>query len=221
MPVIARCPNVSCGHVSQLVDDPLGRIFRCPRCLTKLPTAPAAAADSGWTAIVRPTLRAGSRAAGAEARSGDGSGGSRRGRAAAWPTPMPMPGAGWGSPWRTGTRGIRGHRGLDSGGVRSAGSASRAGVGSWAGSDPGFGLGRERRDVRRADVAGREPGLGVERASGRGSASARLAGRGRRPRSRPRASRGRRGLGRGRAVGAVPGPGRAGPGGARHGLSRL
>ena len=68
MPAIARCPNASCRRVSQLVDDPLGRIFRCPRCLTKLPTAPAAAADSGWTAIVRPTLRAGSQAGGIESR---------------------------------------------------------------------------------------------------------------------------------------------------------
>ena len=57
MTVSTRCPNRSCGCVSQLVDDPLGRIFRCPRCLTKLPTAPAAAADSGWTAVMRPTLR--------------------------------------------------------------------------------------------------------------------------------------------------------------------
>ena len=63
MPTTARCPNASCGHVSRLVDDPLGRIFRCPRCLTKLPTAPAAAADSGWTAIARPSLLAGGRAA--------------------------------------------------------------------------------------------------------------------------------------------------------------
>jgi tRNA A-37 threonylcarbamoyl transferase component Bud32 len=62
MTVSTRCPNRSCGCVSQLVDDPLGRIFRCPRCLTKLPTAPAAAADSGWTAVMRPTLRAGARA---------------------------------------------------------------------------------------------------------------------------------------------------------------
>src|ERR1700761_4616756 len=64
----AQCPNRSCGRVSHLGEDPLGRIFRCPRCLTKLPTAPAAAADSGWTAIVRPSLGAGSRASGVEAR---------------------------------------------------------------------------------------------------------------------------------------------------------
>ncbi len=59
MATTTRCPNTSCGCVSQLVDDPLGRIFRCPRCLTKLPTAPAAAADSGWTAVIRPSLRPG------------------------------------------------------------------------------------------------------------------------------------------------------------------
>src|SRR6516225_4291062 len=55
----ARCPNPCCGQVSHLIDDPLGRIFRCPRCLRKLPAAPAAAADSGWTAILRPSLRPG------------------------------------------------------------------------------------------------------------------------------------------------------------------
>src|SRR3954464_8415677 len=59
MRVSTRCPNESCGYISQLVDDPLGRIFRCPYCLTKLPTAPAAAADSGWTAIMRPSLHPG------------------------------------------------------------------------------------------------------------------------------------------------------------------
>jgi len=59
MTASTRCPNRACGQVSQLVDDPLGRIFRCPRCLTKLPTAPAAAADSGWTALMRPSLHPG------------------------------------------------------------------------------------------------------------------------------------------------------------------
>src|SRR5947209_1105007 len=63
-----RCPNRSCGRVSQLVDDPLGRIFRCPRCLTKLPTAPASAADSGWTAVMRPSLHPGSGSRGQRAR---------------------------------------------------------------------------------------------------------------------------------------------------------
>jgi hypothetical protein len=54
MTAIVRCPNAACGRVSHLGDDPLGRIFRCPRCLTKLPSAPASAADSGWTAVVGP-----------------------------------------------------------------------------------------------------------------------------------------------------------------------
>ena len=82
MPMTTRCPNASCGHVSQLVDDPLGRIFRCPRCLTKLPTAPAAAADSGWTVIVRPSLRAGARSRGGELRPAP-AGGRGRGNLAA------------------------------------------------------------------------------------------------------------------------------------------
>jgi tRNA A-37 threonylcarbamoyl transferase component Bud32 len=47
-PTIVHCPNPICQHVTHLGDDPLGRIFRCPHCLTKLPTAAAAAADSGW-----------------------------------------------------------------------------------------------------------------------------------------------------------------------------
>jgi hypothetical protein len=49
-----QCPNTSCGRVTHLGEDPLGRIFRCPRCLTKLPSAPAAAADSRWTAVLGP-----------------------------------------------------------------------------------------------------------------------------------------------------------------------
>src|SRR5262249_27096252 len=78
MPTTARCPNASCGHVSRLVGDPLGRIFRCPRCLTKLPTAPATAADSGWRAIRRPSLRTGGGTTPAgEARAGGVRWGSR------------------------------------------------------------------------------------------------------------------------------------------------
>ena len=54
MSAILQCPNSACGRQSRLGDDPLGRIFRCPRCLTKLPAAPATAADSRWTAIMDP-----------------------------------------------------------------------------------------------------------------------------------------------------------------------
>jgi eukaryotic-like serine/threonine-protein kinase len=54
MAAIVQCPNPGCSRVSHLGDDPLGRIFRCPHCLTKLPAAPAAAADSGWTAVLGP-----------------------------------------------------------------------------------------------------------------------------------------------------------------------
>jgi tRNA A-37 threonylcarbamoyl transferase component Bud32 len=50
MAAVVQCPNPGCGRVSHLGDDPLGRIFRCPRCLTKLP----AAADSGWTTVLGP-----------------------------------------------------------------------------------------------------------------------------------------------------------------------
>src|SRR5271156_5294900 len=51
MTAIMQCPNGACGRFSHLGEDPLGRIFRCPHCLTKLPTAAAAAADSRWTAV--------------------------------------------------------------------------------------------------------------------------------------------------------------------------
>ena len=61
MTAIVQCPNAVCGRVSRLGDDPLGRIFRCPRCLTKLPTASASAADAGWTAIVGPPRLGGGR----------------------------------------------------------------------------------------------------------------------------------------------------------------
>jgi eukaryotic-like serine/threonine-protein kinase len=52
--LIVQCRNTACGRISHLGVDPLGRIFRCPRCLTKLPSAPAAAADTGWTAVLGP-----------------------------------------------------------------------------------------------------------------------------------------------------------------------
>ena len=52
--LIVHCPNAACGRVSHLGVDPLGRIFRCPRCLTKLPAAPATAGDARWTAVLGP-----------------------------------------------------------------------------------------------------------------------------------------------------------------------
>ena len=54
---VMQCPNPSCGRTSHLGEDPLGRIFRCPRCLTKLPTAEVSAADSGWTNVLGPLPR--------------------------------------------------------------------------------------------------------------------------------------------------------------------
>jgi eukaryotic-like serine/threonine-protein kinase len=52
--LIVQCPNAACGRVSHLGVDPLGRIFRCPRCRTKLPSASSAAADTRWTAVLGP-----------------------------------------------------------------------------------------------------------------------------------------------------------------------
>jgi eukaryotic-like serine/threonine-protein kinase len=52
--LIVQCPNAACGRVSHLGVDPLGRIFRCPRCHTKLPSASSAAADTRWTAVLGP-----------------------------------------------------------------------------------------------------------------------------------------------------------------------
>ena len=53
MTALLHCPNTACRRISRLGDDPLGRIFRCPHCLTKLPTASAFAADSLWTIVSR------------------------------------------------------------------------------------------------------------------------------------------------------------------------
>jgi tRNA A-37 threonylcarbamoyl transferase component Bud32 len=52
MAAIVQCPNCACGQHSHLADDPLGRIFRCPHCRTRLPAASALAADAGWTTII-------------------------------------------------------------------------------------------------------------------------------------------------------------------------
>ncbi|WP_165251538.1 serine/threonine-protein kinase [Paludisphaera soli] len=57
MTTIAHCPNPSCGRLSPLGDDPLGRIFRCPRCLTKLRAGEPTASDSGWTVAAAPAPR--------------------------------------------------------------------------------------------------------------------------------------------------------------------
>jgi predicted Ser/Thr protein kinase len=57
MATIAQCPNPTCGRTSQLGDDPLGRVFRCPRCLSKLPTTAMANPDSGWTNVLGPLPR--------------------------------------------------------------------------------------------------------------------------------------------------------------------
>ena len=54
---VVQCLNPSCGRTSHLGEDPLGRIFRCPRCLTKLPTAEVSAVDSGWTYVLGPLPR--------------------------------------------------------------------------------------------------------------------------------------------------------------------
>ena len=122
-----RCPNTSCGCVSQLVDDPLGRIFRCPRCLSKLPTAPAAAADSGWTAIIRPSLRPGG-----DAREG----GFRTAQAVARGRRIPVAvgaGAGFGG-WDGDPLG------LESGETRIGGLGDPGESAYGLGSDPGLGF---------------------------------------------------------------------------------
>ena len=75
---IVQCPNTGCGRVSHLGDDPLGRIFRCPHCLTKLPT--------------RAGNRGGLRVDGclwASARPGRGESGFRRIQPWRWVQPIP------------------------------------------------------------------------------------------------------------------------------------
>ena len=89
MTAIMQCPNVACGRVSHLGDDPLGRIFRCPHCLTKLPTASASAADAGWTAIVGPPRLGGRRL------------GFRSFQAQRWAEVDPTPSATVGQAWKS------------------------------------------------------------------------------------------------------------------------
>ncbi|MBV8608696.1 MAG: hypothetical protein JO034_14700, partial [Singulisphaera sp.] len=55
-----RCPNPACGRPSLLGNDPLGRVFRCPHCRTKL--------------SARPRVEAASRSAPPEVIAGDTSG---------------------------------------------------------------------------------------------------------------------------------------------------
>ena len=131
MMVSTRCPNESCGCISQLVDDPLGRIFRCPRCLTKLPTAPAAAADSGWTVIIRPSLHTGA---------GVGAVSSSRLQRAAGAAGISR---GAGPPWASASR-----RDWKAASGRSAISTSSARASTVRHTNR-RGIRRERRDVRR------------------------------------------------------------------------
>ena len=49
MTATVRCPNRACGRISKLGDDPLGRVFRCSVCFTRLPTAQPSAGHSIWT----------------------------------------------------------------------------------------------------------------------------------------------------------------------------
>ncbi len=74
MSALVRCPNPDCGHLSCVSHDPPGRVFRCPRCQSKLRGGMAVKSDS--KALLPPRRRqvlqrqsaapsrAGSRAAG-------------------------------------------------------------------------------------------------------------------------------------------------------------
>lgn len=46
MSALVRCPNPDCGHLSRVSHDPPGRVFRCPRCQSKLRGGMAVRADS-------------------------------------------------------------------------------------------------------------------------------------------------------------------------------
>ena len=46
MSALVRCPNPDCGHLSRVSHDPPGRVFRCPRCQSKLRGGMTARADS-------------------------------------------------------------------------------------------------------------------------------------------------------------------------------
>ena len=191
-----------------------------PACLTKLPTAPAAAADSGWTAILRPTLRGGPRRIGARRGRDRSDAVAARGRAT-----RSSPGRSLAarSPRAWARRSAA--SGLESGESFVGALRPRRASSAW---DLGFGsglrAGRERRGLRRADVAAREPGLGVERGVGVGASAAAGDGPARASASCRPCRPERRGgvgsdeaeqLGRFRILGVL------GQGRARHGLPRL
>ena len=46
MSALVRCPNPDCGHPSRVSHDPPGRVFRCPRCQSRLRGGMAVKADS-------------------------------------------------------------------------------------------------------------------------------------------------------------------------------
>jgi len=45
MSALVRCPNPDCGHLSRVSQDPPGRVFRCPRCQSKLRNGTGVRAD--------------------------------------------------------------------------------------------------------------------------------------------------------------------------------
>lgn len=83
MALAVRCLNADCGRATQLGEDPLGRVFRCPHCRTKLPSS------SGTPAIRTPDL--GAKASVAKAtRSAAAAASLAAGASAAWNHPVPI-----------------------------------------------------------------------------------------------------------------------------------
>src|SRR5262249_886517 len=127
--------------------------------------------------ILRACLEARRRPAGADLplfampdEAADGPGGRCRrrldgGRPAVAPGPVPLRRGERGGPARVRRAVLRGGGGRGGGGGVGGGGGAGAGWGEGRRARVGSGLrsGRERRGPRRADVAGREPGLGVER----------------------------------------------------------
>src|SRR5258708_3056326 len=65
MTLEVRCPNPACKRPSRLVDDALGRTFRCLRCGTKLPRrAECRDASSSFCSTFDESIRGGGRGGG-------------------------------------------------------------------------------------------------------------------------------------------------------------
>ena len=210
MPTEVQCPNPSCGRTSHLGEDPLGRIFRCPRCLDQASDRRGGRRDSGWTAVLGPCPR---RSPGPGGRQMPAIASDRRLEATAIRSSRADPPHG--RPRHElvpGRREPRERRILRRR-LRFCGR-STPGI---PGSAPASGLGGQRRGLHRAVRPWKRPRRTTRRDRSWARGAAWPGGH----RSAAPSGQGPRGRCRSRDAGSIPDRGRAGRGTACHGLPRL